>query len=65
MSEIYVSPIDGVNVLLVNGFRITIEPVKKKNLSAGVSTLAYIVSRKGKYIGTYQSLQQAVEWCSD
>lgn len=62
-SEIYVSPINGENVLLVNGFRIAIEPVK--NLSDGVSTLAYIVSRKGKYIYTYQSLQQAVEWCSD
>ena len=63
MSAIYVSPIDGVNALLVNGFRIAIEPVKK--LSDGVSTLSYVVSRKGKYICTYQSLQQAVEWCSD
>ena len=63
MSEIHVSPIDGENVLFVNGFKIAIEPVK--NLSDGVSTLAYIVSRKGKYICMYQSLQRAVEWCSD
>ena len=63
MSEIHVSPVDGSNVLLVNGFRIAIEPVKK--LSDGVSTLAYIVSRKGHYIYTYKSLQKAVAWCSD
>ena len=62
MSEINVSPIDGVHVLLVNGFRISIEP---ECTSEGVTGLAYIVSRKGRYIYTYKSLQQAVAWCSD
>ena len=62
MSEIHVSPIDGLNVLLVNGFRITIEPV---GMPDNTQRLEFVVSRKGKYIYTYLSLQQAVEWCSD
>ena len=62
MSEVTVSLIDGVNVLLVNGFIITIEPIPGSN---DFCVLSYIVSCKGEYINTYLSLQQAVKWCSN
>ena len=61
MSEIRVSPIDGDNVLIVNGFRIVIAILNAKDNPA----LAYHVERKGTHITTFEFLQQAAEWCSD
>ena len=61
MSEINVSPIDGDNALLVNGFRIELAAV---TLVRGAE-LTYFVYRKGLHINTYTNLQEAVEWCSD
>lgn len=62
MSAIHVSPIDGDNALLVNGFRITFAIVKKYD---GGNAIVYLVWRKGSHLETYKSLQEAVEWCSD
>lgn len=62
MSAIHVSPIDGENALLVNGFRITFAIVKKYD---GVNSIVYLVWRKGSHLDTYKTLHDAVEWCSD
>ena len=61
MSEIHVSPIDGDNALLVNGFVITIEII---NYNDG-SVIVYRVWRKDIHIRTYTTIQEAVEWCRD
>lgn len=60
-SEIHVSPIDGDNVLLVNGFKIEIV-ILSPDLDP---VIVYRIFRKGVHIGTYTSLQEAVEWCKD
>lgn len=59
-SEIHVSPINGDNVLLVNGFRIEIVILDDNDQDP---VIVYRVFRKGMYLNTYTSLQDAVEWC--
>lgn len=61
MSEIHVSPIDGENVLLVNGFRIVIDILDPHD----DPVLVYHVVRKDVHISMFSSLQQAVKWCRD
>ena len=61
MSEIHVSPIDGDNAVLVNGFRIEITILDPED----DPVLVYRVWRKGFHIRTDTSLQEAVEWCRD
>ena len=58
-AEIHVSPIDGENVLLVNGFRIEIV-ILSPDLDP---VIVYRVFRKGTHLDTYTSLQNAIEWC--
>lgn len=61
MSEIHVSPVDGENVLIVNGFRIEIAILDPED----DPVLVYHVVRKDVHISIFSSLQQAVEWCRD
>ena len=59
-SELRVSPIDGENVLLLNGFRIEMAILDDHDQDP---VIVYRVLRKGMYLDTYTSLQDAVEWC--
>lgn len=51
-----VSPINGEDVLLCNGFEIAITYCDE---------MCYTVRRKGQELLTFYSLQEAVAWCED
>ena len=57
MSEIHVSPINGADVLLVNGFKIEFVIYQ--------DVIIYNVYRKGVVVSKFGTLQAAVEWCRD
>ena len=58
--ELRASLINGENVLLLNGFRIEIVILDDHDQDP---VIVYRVLRKGMYLDTYTSLQDAVEWC--
>lgn len=59
-AELRVSLINGENVLLLNGFRIEMAILDDHDQDP---VIVYRVLRKGMYLDTYTSLQDAVEWC--
>lgn len=58
-NQISVSPSQGEHSLLVNGFEIRVVPVDDN----GNLALEFCVFRKGTYVLTCGTLQQAVKWC--
>lgn len=54
-NKLSVSPVDGVNELLINGFTIHI----------GIVEVCYSVYCKGVLVYSPDSLQEAVKWCED
>lgn len=58
-NKLTVSPVDGANELLINGFKISIE------LHWESETIVYNVYRKGNLVYAPTSLQEAVKWCED
>lgn len=55
-----VSPIEGEDALLLNSFKIHIYvPV------IGSTVMQYQVTRKGRIVGNFNSLQEAVDWCTN
>lgn len=58
-NKLTVSPIEGADELLINGFKISI------GLHWDSETIVYTVYRKGALVYTPNSLQEAVKWCED
>ena len=57
-NELRVSTLQGDDTLLLNTFAIHIfVPV------TGGTDKTYQVTRKGRIVGNFQSLQEAVDWC--
>lgn len=56
-NKLTVSPIEGNNILLINGFEIVI--------NACGADVVYSVYRKADLVYSPNSLQEAVKWCED
>jgi hypothetical protein len=56
-NKISISPLQGENVLLINGFKILI--------GASDDDVVFSVYRKGILVHSPDTLQQAIHWCED